>query len=139
MSTGEPNSAARADVKERLKQYLHDVDRAGASGCVPEYRSRRYPYRTTQWVAPYSGDGPPETPEFQKVRCRDLSTSGLSFFWPELPEFRRVVVKLGDGVTAIHVTARIVRAEPVDDTSRPAYLVGCQFTGRVLPPDQPST
>ena len=131
--------AARTDAAERLKQYLQDIEAIGDASRVPRYRSPRHPYGTTQWVAPYFGDTPPERPEFHQVGCRDLSTSGLSFFWPQPFDYEHVVVRLGAGANVIHVTARVVRTEPVDGDSGPVHLVGCEFTRRVLYPGHPST
>jgi hypothetical protein len=130
MSTGTPDPAARADAAARLKQYLQDIERVVDVGRVARHRSPRHPYNTAQWVAPCFGHTPPERHEFRQVRCRDISTSGISFYWPTPPDYDRVVVRLGAGPNAIEVTARVVRFEPVDGGSGAAYVVGCQFTGR---------
>ena len=133
------DSAVRTDVAERIRQYLKDIEGTGPADRVPRYRSKRYPYETTQSVAPRYGSELPRGSQFRRVPCRDLSTSGLSFFWPQPPDFEHVVVKLGDGEAAVSLTARVVRTEPCDGAAGPGHLVGCQFTGRTSIPENPTS
>jgi len=125
------------DIAERIRRYLEDVDHLETADRVPRYRSKRYSYETTQWIAPCSGGPLPDRSEFREVRCRDISTGGFAFLSPQPPDFEQVVVRLGDGKHAIYATARVVHTVPNHDGD--GHLVGCQFTGRLLSPDEPST
>ena len=136
MSEKQDGSTATTDIAERIRQYLEDVDHLGTADRVPRYRSKRYPYETTQWIAPSSGGPVPDCSEFREVRCRDISTGGFAFLSPQPPDFEQVVVRLGSDTNVIYATARVIHTVPTRDGD--GHLVGCQFTGRLLPPDEPS-
>jgi hypothetical protein len=55
---------------------------------------------------------------------------GISFFWPDDPDFDRVVISLGSDANPIWMTAEVMQSKAVfmDDEIR--TLVGCRFTGR---------
>ena len=137
MSGKQNGSSATTDIAERIRQYLEDVDHLGTADRVPRYRSKRYPYETTQWIAPSSGGPVPDCSEFREVRCRDISTGGFAFLSPQPPDFDEVVVRLGNDAHVIYATARVIHTVP--NHGGAGHLVGCQFTGRLLPPDKPST
>lgn len=92
--------------------------------------ARRYTYRATQFLAPYSRGGLPADGDFREVRCQDLSTGGIAFYWPTAPDFDDVVIQLGTRRSPIFVTAHITSVRPSGETPD-EVLVGCQFTGRV--------
>jgi hypothetical protein len=90
----------------------------------------RRPYHCLQLMAFYS---PPQTPNasvFQQVPCEDISAHGMSFYLPEPPEQKQVVVALGN-VPFTFLIAEIVRAQPVRRDDGLAYQIGCRFTGRL--------
>lgn len=100
----------------------------GAPEEDPAEPIRRFSYPVMTAVAPYLGSSLPTKGSFRKVRCQEISSVGLSFFWAEKPEFRYLVVALGK--RPIYVTARIVRCDPAPDPSQ-GVLVECYFLGRV--------
>ncbi len=93
-------------------------------------KSKRYSYPANQSIAPYDRSGLPTKEQFRQVHCQDLSTTGISFHWPESPDFDYIVILLHNAGTPIYVTGRITSVR--QDPDAPAQmLVGCQFTGRV--------
>ncbi len=81
-------------------------------------------------MAPYDHTGLPSRSRFQRVYCQDLSSSGISFFWPRIPDFEYIVMALETAGPPIYLTARVASVRPAP--SHPNHLlVGCQFTGRV--------
>jgi hypothetical protein len=97
-------------------------------------RGPRHPYQCTQLLAPYNGRELPRQEDFTWAECQNLSTRGLSFFWPRPPSFERVVVALG-GAPSILLVARVVHFVPVGKQ----FLCGCQFERRIgREEDQPA-
>ena len=107
-----------------LFQVVHDLFWQQGNG---ERRDGpRHPYKCTQLVAPYNGGAMPRQQEFSWVECKNLSSRGLSFFWPEPPPFKRIVVALG-GVPFIFMVSRIVHFAEEGDH----FICGCQFERRI--------
>ena len=95
-----------------------------------EQRSeKRHPFFCLQWIAPYNGYRAPDPDEFFRVQCRDISSSGISFFVDRVPYFELVVIRLpGDGAPK-YLTARIQRVKQSANCEFGAYTVGCMFLG----------
>src|SRR5262245_25479536 len=106
-----------------LFQAVHDLFWQQGSG--ERRNGPRHPYKCTQLLAPYNGGPLPRQREFSWVECKNLSSRGLSFFWPEPPAFEQVVVALG-GVPFIFLVARIVHFGQEGDH----FLCGVQFRKR---------
>ncbi len=94
-------------------------------------RSPRRPYRYRQLVAPVVDDRMPAAEEFCEVECEDISAGGLSFYYPERPEFTQIVVALGQVPFLTHFKAEVIRVADESDETGSRFLVGCRFTGRV--------
>lgn len=92
--------------------------------------NQRFAYSVTQSVAFYDGKRLPTNGMFRQVRCHDLSTGGISFLWPQVPDFQQVVIRLAAARRVLYVDARVVRHLPVDKSNR-RFLVGCKFLDRV--------
>ncbi len=99
----------------------------------PEMRSsprRTYQYR--QLIAPLRGEQLPPQNRFFEVVCEDISAGGISFCLDSLPDFKRVVVGLGQPPQLAFFTADVVRvSETRAADGRRQFLVGCRFAGRV--------
>lgn len=115
------------------------------------YRRRFF---ALQRIAPYDGSRMPADDEFFCAESRDLTSQGVSFLFPERPEFRRLVVAFGEPPTRSYVAAEIVHATDVmvypsglvepardgqpaaecgedgTDEGAPMVLVGCRFLER---------
>ena len=92
--------------------------------------SQRFAYRTVQAVAPYDGTQLPTSAMFQRVLCHDLSSCGISFVWPRVPEFEQVIIKLAARSGVFYVVASVVSHRPLNNSKR-GVLVGCKFLNRV--------
>jgi hypothetical protein len=91
--------------------------------------AERRPYNCQQKIAPYMGEGRPLPADFQSARCIDISSSGISFFWPREPAFHSVVIQLGDAQKYVEViaTVRWHSRQPTVD----GYMIGAMFVGRL--------
>ena len=86
---------------------------------------------------------------FFPVRCRNLSNSGFSFFFPVRPSFHNLVVQLGGQKNSIYMESQVMHVDPVRDIpEHPSawdsdgqehkirlgsntFEVGCQFLQRI--------
>jgi hypothetical protein len=113
-----------AEAVERVMAGLPEaagVERRGA---------KRFLFPVVQYMAQYDRTGLPSRDRFQPIRCQDLSSSGVSFFWPRVPDFEYVVIGLDTDDALIHLSARVTSVRPAPDQPG-QQLVGCQFTGRI--------
>jgi hypothetical protein len=94
-------------------------------------RAERHSFPAMQRIAPCGKNGALSVEEdFQLVRCHDLSTSGISFYWPTSPKFDHVIVALASQKGTTKVLAHVVfcgkqPGEPGE------YLIGCRFLRRL--------
>lgn len=104
----------------------------GQPGWGNEMRSspRRF-YQYRQLIAPLIGDRLPARNRFFEVICEDISAGGISFYLDTPPDFKRVVVGLGQPPRLSLFTAEIVRVAQNEIDGRRQFLVGCRFTGRI--------
>jgi PAS domain S-box-containing protein len=91
--------------------------------------SQRKTFPFYQPLAPYRGKDPADS-EFFVARFRDISAGGLSFITTEKPTYSAVIVKLGTAAEPKKMIAKIVRAVPIVEDGKPAFLVGCTFIRR---------
>ncbi len=102
---------------------------------VPGYDMRSSPRRAYQYrqlIAPLHGDQLPPRNRFFEVICEDISAGGIAFRLDSLPDFKRVVVALGQSAQLAFFTADLVRvSETRAADGRRQFLVGCRFTGRI--------
>jgi hypothetical protein len=92
---------------------------------------RRYPYHYRQFVriletADSTGPSQPVA-----VWCHDISVSGISFFWPEQPQFERLIISVGQPERPILMQSEVMQSKVVYMHGEVRYLLGCRFTGRV--------
>jgi hypothetical protein len=98
-----------------------------------ERRTRlRQSYPTVQMIAPYRNGVLPQREDFRPVQCQDLSTGGFSFYFPDLPDFDRLVVALSTSTQSIHLTAAVAHSKATTTSEGTLHLVGCRFLGRVM-------
>ena len=90
----------------------------------------RHAYHCTQLLAPFDGKRRLTQTDFRLVHCRDLSSTGFSFFAPRAPKFRFVVVALGV-VPFKFFKAEIVRISEDEVDGEVTWVVGCKFTERI--------
>ncbi len=116
---------------DSLSAAVHALNGSAGKTSEPQGAERRqaerHPYECIQRIAACEGETVPDAAEFHEVQCHDISTSGISFFYPTEPNFNRVVIELG--TPPIFVFAAVIYMMSVPD--REGYLVGCEFAGRV--------
>jgi hypothetical protein len=123
-----------AEIHFQLNPELLDdivVNLQRAKGRQERRKSPRQRFPVKQMVAPFHRKMP-KVEQFVAVSCRDLSTSGVAFYWPQVPDFSKVIVGLGTGSTLTYLGARVVRHEEYGPAGR--VLVGCEFVDRVASP-----
>lgn len=91
-------------------------------------RSPRQQFPVMQLIAPFHRKMP-RADQFAPVSCRDLSSSGIAFYFPQRADFTKVIVGLGKAPQLTYVAARVVRQAAC--TSGGRVLVGCEFVDRV--------
>lgn len=119
------------NVDAEFFALVHQVMQRAPAGPVERRRGNRFAYDCVQWIAERGGAAPPEQAEFFPVRCREISREGLSFMSPRGLNDRSLFVALGQDANLLLLTAKVVYHQQIDDGSRPRWIVGCQFTGRV--------
>ena len=99
-----------------------------AKGKCERRKSARQRFPVKQMVAPFYRKMP-KAEQFVPVSCYDLSTSGIAFYWPRVPDFSKVIIGLGRGGRPTYVAARVVRH--VECRTKGRVLVGCEFVDKV--------
>jgi hypothetical protein len=121
-----PWSSLSPDEVERFRTGFPTRDNA-------ERLDTRYPYGVTQFVAPVHGNTFPQPLEFQKVKCRDVSCRGVSYFSPSPPDSDQVILTLGGVPNLSFVCSRITNHRESDMDDETGYIVGCEFVARLAP------
>ena len=102
----------------------------GGPDSAERRESQRHSFPAVQRVAPCRGTAVPTDADFHLVRCHDLSTSGISFYWPTSPNFDQVIVALVSGQGTTRVLARVMFHGP-QAGQQGQYLIGCRFVRRL--------
>jgi hypothetical protein len=126
-STTSSSVAPLEGVADAVERAIAGLPKAGTN----ERRgAKRFQFPVVQCMAQYDRTGLPSRARFQPIRCQDISKSGLSFFWPRIPDFEYIVIGLDTGEACIHLSARVTSVHRAPDQPG-QLLVGCQFTGRI--------
>lgn len=99
-----------------------------------EEEKRRFPrhaFEHGQWLAPVYAEILPSPWSFQKVKCRDISSSGLAFYLEEKPRYEQCVLALAEPPEVVYLLAEIVDAISEPSKGRPMYRICCQFQKRL--------
>jgi hypothetical protein len=89
--------------------------------------ARRYAFPTSHFVGPCDPQAPGAMPAFYPARFRDLSTRGVSFYWPKEPDFQRVFLLMSGRNMTITALAEVVRCTRLAQSADDEYLVGCRL------------
>lgn len=94
---------------------------------------RRYSYSCLQRMLPWENPaGPwPCVVDTVTVRCHDISLQGVSFFWPDDPDFKHLLISLGKEDDLLFMSCEIVRSKPVYMHGEWQYIVRCRFLKRM--------
>jgi len=110
-----------------------DLDEAALEAFWADRRSsERHSYPIQQVIAVVLDDrGRPLPQSCLPVKCRDISRGGVSFYWPEPPNFSEIAFYLirENECSLIATELRHCRPAMLDD--RPVFLVGCKFKNKL--------
>lgn len=95
----------------------------------PQADQKSHVYDCMQLLAPCD-DGLPRHEELVSVRCRELSTRGVSFLWPDRPAFENALISLGHGPRLTFMRAKVKESRCIAVDGELQYLVRCHFMGR---------
>lgn len=95
-------------------------------------QNERFPFKAPILVAPYDGVELPSKFEYHRVKGRDISKVGISFFYPEDPT-ELLVMLLGNPSGPIRIVARVVHKREGFWERMRQFIVGCQFVDRFEP------
>jgi len=134
-----PQAPSQYDIE--FYNLVHTLRAAANSptGKGERRRRNRKPFSVTQWISPLRGDCDPGKPRsFFSVPCCDLNEGGFSFLLPSPPDFREVVVALGQPPEEILMIAAVAHWRQVDERpgkrrTQPMFQVGCRFLRRLRP------
>lgn len=130
-----PNS--RAMVNDGFQLAEKEVDQLrlalfGEPSVAHQQRrqSVRFPFAAVQLALPLIPGRPLDRDSLCKVRCHDLSRSGISFYWPREPDFSNICLGLGTRGKRSWIKARVIHTRCIEG-EEPRYLVGCALVERV--------
>ena len=101
-----------------------------------DHAKRRFPYRCQQFVSVVEAGDTSRKGQPVAVWCHDISVTGISFFWPDQPQFERLIISVGQPDRPILMQAQVMQSKVVYMLGDVRYLLGCRFTGRL---DSPAT
>jgi hypothetical protein len=123
-----PDAPASVSSEPQTPESL--VSLIGATDAGDRRESERHSFPAVQRIAPCRGTAVPTEADFQLVRCHDLSTSGISFYWPTAPNFDQVIVALASPQGTTRVLARVMFHGP-QAGPQGQFLIGCRFVRRL--------
>lgn len=94
-------------------------------------RFLRHAYEHGQWLAPVYAEVLPSPWSFQKVECRDISSSGLAFYLEEKPRYEQCVLALAEPPEMVYLLAEIVDTILERPEGREVYRICCRFKKRL--------
>ena len=95
-------------------------------------QDQRYPFCRVQLMAPCEDGRLPASSDFRQVQCRDLSPRGFSYLAQEPPDFKFLIVALGDVPFRFFIAEiRHILAQRKSLEEPERYLIGCRFVRRV--------
>lgn len=126
MNDGEVAFQLAPSFLDEIVAQLHD---AKTRGWVERRKSTRKSFGAAQLLAPFYRRMP-TLEMFRPVKCYDISTTGIAFYWPETPDFRKAIIGLGAAGRMTFLGMQVVRHSPVEG-QEPLVIVGCEFIDRV--------
>jgi hypothetical protein len=93
---------------------------------------KRYTYEAIQYFAEWDDAEPaPTLDQFSKVRCHDISVSGISFFLPEKPDFESAIISIGTGEKLMFMHIEVCQHKAVYMHREVSFLIGCRYLRRM--------
>lgn len=146
------NSPKNSVTQQALDTAIHNM--LSSIGPGDQYSKRRHQRRDAENLVLYVTQNyePGQVPlpmNFFPVRCRNLSNSGFSFFFPTRPNFQNLVVQLGGQKNSIYMESKVMHVDLVKEIpdqlsawdsdgqehkirlGSNTFEVGCQFLQRI--------
>lgn len=101
-----------------------------ASGSPEKRGEQRHSFSMVQRISPCYRDACLANNAYQGVHCYDLSTHGISFYWPSKPAFSIALISLELPAGKFVIKAQVVHVQEVDSQTG-EHVVGCRFLERV--------
>ncbi len=130
-------ATAIADSLEEITRLVADAVPSGnmfpdtTVDGVDHRTSPRSAFRFVQEIGPVVDGKLPSSERFFEVECCDVSGGGFSFYLDTPPPFETLIVRLGNTSQETFVSARIAHVRQMVRQGETAYMIGCQFTGRI--------
>jgi hypothetical protein len=129
----EPTATQSPDAPRSVAPQLTSTDRLvallSATGGGDRRESQRYSFPVVAGAAPCWGAAAPTEADFQVVCCHNLSTLGISFYWPTVPNFDQVIVSLALPHGTLKLLARVI-FHRLQAGHEGQHLIGCRFVRR---------
>lgn len=93
--------------------------------------TEKFRYEVWQYVAPLEAEAWPSPELFERVLCRDLSSSGFSFFCERLPSYQTLIVALGNPPELRFFVAQVTNSPAVSVHGKGGHLISCEFTRKL--------
>jgi hypothetical protein len=122
--------AAPESVSPELESSEGLLALLGGNDSGDRRETERHSFPAVQRIAPCRGATVPTESDFHLVRCHNLSTLGIAFYWPTAPIFDQVIVALALPQGTSRVLARVMFYRPQAEQLG-QYLIGCRFVRRL--------
>ena len=122
-NSSDPSAAADLRAAQNAAIAAHQMGLA-----ADERRGdNRWPYAVRQLVAFHEESETPSKDMFHPVRCRDISLTGISFYYGGPPASDYCSIVLGRGpLRVIYVKAQVIHYGPYAGESE-EWVIGCRF------------
>ena len=108
------------------------ANEAERDGCYVELSKKRRRYEGRHIIHRcYESDSGRTLAPAATVHCHDLSVEGISFFWPDCPDFESLIIALSTEATPVYLLTRVMNYKAVAMHGEAGYLVGCRFLSRL--------
>ena len=128
-------SMSDEEIVARFVDQLHEeFDNTLSEQNAQEKTNRRHAREkceSKRMIAPWDGESAVSLSDFHPVLCRDISIKGLSFWANEKPNTGYFIVQLEANAELAYLKFRVTRTTPEFARGRPAFVVGCEYIGRL--------
>jgi hypothetical protein len=131
-SAGLSRALPKAGENMLSAEEMQQLTSSSCEFTIDDSPKRRYAFDAQQRVVPIeAATRRPCLEQAATVRCHDISGQGISFFWPDDPDFDQLVISLGSEGRPIWMNAEVMQSKAVFMHGEIQTLVGCRFMGRL--------
>jgi hypothetical protein len=121
------NSKPPITASQSAKTSAASVEEAPPETPSDKRSAERRKFDSEQLIAQYNGRRIPKAWSFRLHKCRDVSTSGLSFYSDQRMASEFVIVRLGNAIEAKFVVGSIVRTTRARLPDGDMFCIACKF------------